>query len=281
MSKPVIYIILSTTILSLSKVLVKSLSEVPTSQLVFIRAIFIMLMTYPFLAYKKVSVFSPHWKTLLLRGFFGTCGMFLLFYLVQHTNLATSVSLFYLSPIFTVIIAQFLLGDKMPWQKWPWLALCFIGVALIKNFSLDLSSGEFIIAIGAAFFAALAYTMIRKLKGKVPPILIVFYLPLVSAPFISYWAYYEWICLDLGQWIKVILLCIAALSAQFLLTMAYQQTQAHKISHFNYLGLPLGVMWGFFIFEEIPNQMTFIGVLLIFLGLTMSQVIESRLKTKA
>ena len=260
--------------------LVKSLSHVPTSQLIFLRAIFIIAMTYPILRYKKISIASPHWKTLLLRGLFGTCGLFLLFYVVQHTNLATSVSLFYLSPIFTVIVAQILLGDKMPLGKWPWFILCFVGVALIKNFSLDLSSFEFVMAIGAAFFAALAYTMIRKLKGKTSPILIVFYLPLVSAPFISYWAFQEWIALSQWQWIKVFLLCSAALIAQFLLTLAYQQTEAHRISHFNYLGLPLGVFWGFAIFNEIPNAMTFIGVGLIFLGLTASQLVEYWSKAK-
>ena len=168
----------------------------------------------------------------------------------------------------------------MPMAKWPWFIVCFIGVGLIKNFSLDLSSWEFVLAIGAAFFAALAYTMIRKLKGKTPAILIVFYLPLVSAPFISYWAFDQWVELSLNQWLMVIFLCIAAMSAQFLLTMAYQETEAHKISHINYLGLPLGVLWGYLIFEETPNSMSLIGVALIFFGLIMSQLLEMRSKAK-
>lgn len=253
--------------LSANKVIIKFLHEVPTIQLIFLRALFILMVTYPILCRKKIQIFSPHWKILLLRGMFGTLGMILLFYVVQHTAMATSVSLFYLTPVFTVILARFIVHEKMPSKKWPWFILCLIGVAFVKNYSLDLSSWEFLLALGAALFAALAYNMIRLLKGKAPPLLVVFYLPLISIPVSIYPTFKNWVWLNTKQWILIFALCLLALAAQLTLTLAYQKTKAHYISHINYLGLPLGVLWGMVFFQEIPSYYAIMGVGFIFLGL--------------
>lgn len=270
--KSALLLVLATLLLSLTKILVKFLGDVPTSQIIFVRALFILAATYPILLKNKIKVINPHSKILILRGIFGTLGMFLLFYVVQTTHLATSVSLFYLTPILTVLIAHFLLGDKMPKMNWLYYGLCFLGIIFIKNFSFDLSATGFILSLLSAVFAALAYNMIRLLKGKVPTMLIVFYLPLITAPLVSYWAITQWQALSLHQWLLVSLLSFAAFFAQICLTFAYKNSEASKISHINYLGLPIGVISGMLFFDEIPHTYSLIGMSLVFLGLILSQI---------
>ena len=69
---------------------------------------------------------------------------------------------------------------------------------------------------------------------------------------------------------------LGALAAQVCLTLAYQNTEAHKISHLNYLGLPLGILWGILFFNEIPDTYALIGVVMIFTGLTLSQLLTKK-----
>lgn len=278
LSKSALLVIGATLILSLTKVLIKSLAVVPASQIAFLRAIFILAITYPVLRYKQIKIFNEHWKILVLRGVFGTTGMFLLFYLVQTTPLATSTSLFYLAPIFTSLIAFFLIKEKTPLSKWLCFCICFIGVLLVKSFSADLSATEFSIAVVAAISAAFAYNMIRLLKGKTHPLLIVFYLPLLTAPMIGYWAITNWVSMNSIQWLCILGICTGAYAMQILLTLAYQNTPAHQISHFSYLGIPLGVFWGLAIFDEVPESNVVFGILLILTGLLLSHFTQRKTK---
>lgn len=270
-SKPALYLFSSVLLLSFTKVLVKYLHRIPSFELLFFRSLFILICTYPILWRRKISLSSPHWKTLLLRGFSGTSGMLLLFYVVQKTALASSVSLFYTTPIFTVILAHFLLKEKMPKEKWFWFFLCFIGVFFIKSYSFDLPLKEFSLALLAALCASLAYNSIRMLKNKVPTLLIVFYLPLIGLPIFGALTWFHWVPPNFEESLLIFTICLTTLFTQILLTLAYQNAQAYKISHINYLGLPLGVLWGLFFFDEVPNIFTLIGVAFIFTGLVMSQ----------
>jgi drug/metabolite transporter (DMT)-like permease len=54
----------------------------------------------------------------------------------------------------------------------------------------------------------------------------------------------------------------------YFLSRAYSMTQASIIAPFEYLSLPINILWGFFIFQEIPTLMTVAGAFLtLFSGL--------------
>jgi S-adenosylmethionine uptake transporter len=42
----------------------------------------------------------------------------------------------------------------------------------------------------------------------------------------------------------------------------YSEAQASVIAPFEYLSLPINIMWGFVIWQEIPTLITFIGAFL-------------------
>ena len=111
---------------------VKQLSHIPFFELVFFRAFISIFLCIYDLNKNKVPYFGNNKKLLFLRGLFGTLALCLYFYLLQVIPLATSVSLQYLSPIFTVIIASFLLKEKLRLNQWFYFLIAFVGVLLIN-----------------------------------------------------------------------------------------------------------------------------------------------------
>jgi drug/metabolite transporter (DMT)-like permease len=50
------------------------------------------------------------------------------------------------------------------------------------------------------------------------------------------------------------------------MSRAYSEAEASVIAPFEYVSLPINIMWGFLIWQEIPTIMTMVGALLTLLS---------------
>jgi drug/metabolite transporter (DMT)-like permease len=49
----------------------------------------------------------------------------------------------------------------------------------------------------------------------------------------------------------------------YLISQAYRSAEAGFVAPFEYLAMPLSVLWGFLVFEELPSKLTWLGIGLI------------------
>ena len=156
---------------------IKYVGDIPAAEVVFFRSLVTLSMSWVIIKKRKLNPFGTHKKLLLLRGLFGFVGLTLYIYTVQRMSLASAVTIQYLSPVFTTIIAVFILKQKVKWLQWLFFAVAFGGVFLIKGFDPTVDVRLMLIGITGAIGAAMAYNVIGMLKGKEDPIVIVFYFP--------------------------------------------------------------------------------------------------------
>ena len=181
--------------------------------------------------------------------------------------LATAVTLLYLAPIFTIILAIFMTKEKPQLFQWPFIFIAFIGTVLMKNVDARVESIDFILGLVAALFAGLAYNYIRLLKDKVSTSVIIFYFPLVTLPIVSPYVFLHWVTPNFVEFFLLIAIGILTQLAQIFMTRAYTLEAASKISHFNYLTSFYAFLTGIIFFDEHLNFISITGLFLVFIGI--------------
>lgn len=268
-------IIIATLFFGVINALVKLYSHIPSIEIVFFRSITTLILSYIVIFKENIKIFNPHSKLLFARGLSGAIALCLYFYTIQKMPLATAVTILYLAPIFTVILAAIINNEPPNKKQWPFIIIGFLGALLMKNFDPRASIFHFFLGVSAAFFAGLAYNLIRKLKGKAHHQLIIFYFPLVTIPITLPFLVNEWVTPNFNELLGLIAIGVSTQIAQVFMTKAYLSEKAAKISHFNYLTCVYALLTGMIFFNEQLNWMSLTGMLFILISVTFSSKFSS------
>ncbi|RKX25494.1 MAG: EamA/RhaT family transporter [Candidatus Zixiibacteriota bacterium] len=262
--------LVATFFFALMNVGVKYLSHIPAYEVVFFRAFVSLVVCYLLVRREGLNPWGNNKPLLILRGLAGTAALTMYFYTLQHMPLASAATIQYLSPIFTIIIAGILLHESAKPIQWLFFLASFAGVLCIKGFDARVTPTELIIGVSAAICSALAYNFIRKLKGQDHPLVVVFYFPLVTVPIIGSYTLIHWVTPEPSDWIVLALIGLTTTVAQIYMTKAYQLERASNVSNYNYLGVVLALLIGFFAFGESIGFLGLGGIALITLSVFMS-----------
>lgn len=243
--------------------LVKFLDRIPTEEIVFFRSVITLLFTAAMVRYKRLPFFGNNHFWLLIRGIFGASALVLFFITLRHLPMATATTVQYLSPVFTVIIAIFLVGEKVQSVRWIFFALAFAGVLMMEGFQSSPNWNYLLLGILSAFLSGVAYNAIIKCKDTDHPFTIVMAFPLVATPITGIWSYYGWIQPQGMEWIWLLLIGLFTQLAQVFMTMALHAEKAAVITPFKYLGTVYALLIGFFMFGETFSLLSFVGMLLV------------------
>jgi len=171
--------------------LIKSASDaVPPGQAVFFRSLFAMPIIWLWLwqsghlhdGFKANNILGHVW-----RGLFGTTAMALTFAGLALLPLPEVTAIGYATPMFTVILAAVLLGEKVRLFRLSAVALGLIGVMIViaprlsvgQDYSSAATLGAFMV-LGAAILRALVQIHVRRLVQTDSTSAIVFYFSLTA-----------------------------------------------------------------------------------------------------
>lgn len=271
---------LSTLAFALANVFVKQVSHIPAMEVVFFRCSVATVFCIIGLHRAKADWRGSNKTLLFLRGAFGTTALFFFFVTLQNIPLASAMTIQYLSPIFTSIIAIFILKENVRALQWLFYATAFAGVLLIQRFDTRVSVGFLIIGIISAICSGVAYNLVRSLKGKEHPLTIVLHFQLfgVVAGFIS--LFFEWQMPNGWDWFYLFLIGVFSQLGQIFLTSALQKEAVAGVAIINYTGLVYALLIGSLVFHESQSAESFAGMLLVVLGVLASVVYTNRDRRK-
>jgi len=161
---------------------VKLVHQMPVGEVVFFRAVVQIILSIFILAKAKQNPLGKNPKMLLLRGLFGSLGLFCYFYTLQVMPLGNATVIHYLSPILTTLVAVALGDEKNHPMSYVFFAVCMLGVVIVNGLSTQITTEGVLAGIGGALFSAFAYNTIRRLKNIENPNVVVLYFPLVTLP---------------------------------------------------------------------------------------------------
>ncbi|MFY0598859.1 MAG: DMT family transporter [Cyclobacteriaceae bacterium] len=266
LSDGVRFMLIATFVFMLMKVCVKYIPDIPAIEIIFFRSIISLLISYFYLAKQKVSVWGNNKPVLLLRGATGAIALVTYFHLLQRIPLATAATLQYLAPIFTAILGIFLVKEKVKPIQWIFFLLSFVGVVVVQGFDSRISLIHLLMGIGASLFMGLAYNFVRMLKTSEHPLVIIFYFPLVMLPVSGIWSGFIWVWPEGWDWAILIAVGLCTQVAQYFMTKSYQVAELSKVSILNYVGIIYALGFGWVLFDETFNLMTYLGMGLVLAG---------------
>lgn len=260
---------------------IKYLNHIPAHQIVFVRSIITFFITLYFLRKQHISPWGNDRKWLLLRGLAGFAGLLCYIITVQKIPLASAVTIQYLSPVFTLIFAYFLLDDRLTTRNWLFTILSFTGVVLVKGFDPRISNELLLLGMFSALMSGLAYSCIRRVNQSDHALVIVFYFPLVTLPFVTPYTLTHWTTPTLTDWGLLIATGVFTQFGQYFMTKSYQLERVSDVSILTYLGTIYALATGYFLFNETFNHWSLIGMVLIIGGVVLNLFLSYTTKNKA
>ena len=276
LSKGVLYMMLATFIFAVMNVLVKFLPNIPAIEIILFRSIVSFFMSGVTLKMKGIPLLGKNKKILLIRGLAGALALMMFFTTLQEIPLASAVTLMFLGPIFTTLIGIWIVGEKVRPIQWLFFSMSFIGIVMIKGFDPRISPFMALLGVGAAFFSGVAYNMIRKLKTSEHPLVIIFYFPLVTLPIVGIYSALNWVQPEGIEWLILIGVGVLTQIAQYFMTIAYQSEELSKVSNINFIGILYALGFGFFLFDETFNVLTYLGMAAVMTGVVLNVIFKNK-----
>ena len=268
----------STFAFALANVFVKQVSHLPTMEIVFFRCAFGVFFCYIGLRKANADWRGSNRKLLALRGLFGTTALYFFFLTVQNIPLASAMTIQYLSPIFTTIIAIFLLKESVKTFQWFCYALAFVGVLFIEQFDARISLFFLIIGIVSAFCSGVAYNLVRTLREREHPLTVVFHFQFVGFVVGLLFTIFRWEMPRGWDWFYLFLIGVFSQVGQIFLTNALQKERAASVAIVNYTGLTYGLLIGWFVYGEAQTIASLTGMCLVVVGVVLSVIYSKRRK---
>ncbi|MEP1767382.1 MAG: DMT family transporter [Sulfitobacter sp.] len=266
--------------------LIKIVSEdLPTGQAVFFRSFFAMPPIVFWLwhqghlhdGFKANNILGHVW-----RGLIGTSAMIMTFGGLALLPLPEVTAIGYATPIFTVIFAALLLGERVRLFRFCAVALGLVGVLIVIAPRLSFDQGYSYMAtvgalmiLSASILRALVQIHLRRLVQTESTSAIVFYFSLTATTLSLMtlplgWVFptpvLAWVSPNLATFGLVIAAGTIAGFAQIMVTASYRFGSASMLAPFDYSSMIFATLIGWFIFDEIPTSAILIGATLVIIG---------------
>lgn len=184
-------------------------------------------------------------------------------------------------PLMITLFSLVILGEKVGPRRWLALIVGFIGVLLIvRPGSATFNLGSVFILISVLFYA-LTVILTRKLQTNDSSATMAYYsslvylvAALVLAPLPAMVGEmpdaHPSIAFLIRAWSMPTLIDLVIMAGlglvwagwMYFMSRAYSVAQASVIAPFEYVSLPINILWGFLIWQEVPTVMTLAGAFL-------------------
>ena len=277
------YFLISVIFFSVMEILVKFLSSsYPIGELVFFRGFFGLLPIIFVIPKKK---FFQNFKTKkiklhIFRTITGCFALISIFFGLKYLPLADAISITFAAPIFATIFSIFFLKEIVGKKRWFAVLIGFLGILIILKPGTSLFSIYSIFPILFCVGFAASASLIRILSKTDKNYLISFYytagLTLVS------------LFLDPLSWkIPLFKDCLLLISigiigslGNIIITEAYRKSEISLITPIKYLNLIFAIVFGYFLFNEVPEYSTLIGSVFIIVSTVIIFIRERKLNKK-
>ena len=275
-NKGIVYILISVATFAVINVMVKSLTAIPPHELIFFRSVISLVFSLVHIRILGLSPLGNNRKWLVIRGLAGITALTMFFYTLKNMPLASAVTIQYLSPVFTVILAVFLNRQTVKPVQWIFLGMAFVGAVLIKGWDDRVSFNMLLIGMLSALFAGLAYNAVIRCRKSDHPIVVVMYFPLIATPIMGVWTYFDGVMPVGKEWWLLFAIGTLTQIAQVYMTKALHADHASRITPFKYVGSLFALILGYTIFDERLQWFSLLGMGLVVLGV----ILNTRVKLK-
>lgn len=235
-------------------------------QVSFGRFLFAWLLISALVALLRPALTRPALRTHVARTLCGWSGVTLMFAAAAAIPLSDATAISFLNPIFGMILAIPLLGERV--GRWRWLAaaIAFCGaLILIRPGSGSIEAGA-LLALGAAMALGLELIFIKRLSGREGPLQILLVSNSIGLLIATAAVVWVWQPPTPAQWAGLAALGMLMACAQFCFVNAMARADASFVTPFSYLTLVFAALYDLAVFGVVPGWVNILGAVTIIAG---------------
>ena len=273
--KAIIFSLLGWMFLPVMDGLAKYLSaDLPILQITWARYFFTVAFTLPimFFFFNKQLVWTDKPKLQILRGLILLSANICFFYAISVISLAKALTLAFIAPLIVTAFSPLLLGEKVGLKRWTAVIIGFTGSLIVIRpgfVEINLAS---LSALGTGFLYGFYLIITRKLSTSDNPLLTLLITGAVGAILVSLVIPFYWVKPTFNQWSLMAGIGIFACIGHIFLILSLKYADASKLAPLGYTEIIPNVTIGYYFFNELPDNWTYLGLFIIILsGLYISR----------
>lgn len=212
---------------------------------------------------------TPRFPSHARRAVLGLLGMFLNLGAARLLPLTEATVLGFTAPVFAVMLAAVMLGEKVGPFRWLAVGLGLSGIAIIAGPDTNaMSASGLFVGVGAAFMVALISILVRDLARTEDSISIVFWFSVINVPMLAIPMIWLAEPHDLVTWALLAGIGVVGGLGQVLLTHALRLGSVSSVIVMDYSAFGWAMVWGWLFFGHLPPTATWVGApVIVFAGL--------------
>jgi drug/metabolite transporter (DMT)-like permease len=219
------------------------------------------------------------------RGMCLVLAMVLFFVALGSLPLASVIAIFFVSPLIITVLSVPFLGEKIGLHRLTAVTSGMLGVLfIIQPGGLEFQI-EALFVVGAAFSYAVFQIWTRRLRtvGNLTGMVAVQHVCYLAVGLMLTAVNFIWpidysgnsavdfllrspTLMSYTHIFYVVICSFSVLLLSFASSNAYRSVEASLIAPFEYVAIPLGVVWGILIWNDWPDKMALVGIMLILAG---------------
>ena len=220
----------------------------------------------------------PHWALHFGRTLFGWLGVTLMFASVAYIPLADATAITFLNPVFAMMLAIPLLGERVGRIRWSAAAIALAGAMILLRPTPDSFQPAALLALSAAMIMGLELIFIKKLTRREGPFQILLINNMLGVGISTLAVLTVWQMPSPAQWAALAMLGTLMAVAQALFVNAMARADASFVAPFSYGTLVFATVFDFAVFDVVPDWISATGAGIILAGALLLALREGRIR---
>ena len=241
-------------------------NDLSAGQLILIRGLFAILLI---MGVAVVTGHLRHWRQMLhkavvMRALLETAGVTFFILALLHLPLANITAIMLAVPMATTAGAALVLGDQVGWRRWIAIFIGFAGVVLIVRPGMEGFNAFALFGLGAVIVAAMRDIITRRIPSD-------FSLWMISLATMIASAAAGFVLILFSSWQPVAGMHLAYLGGSalfftmghYFLVIGMNHGEISVVSALRYSTILFALIYGYLLWADVPDLLTWIGILLI------------------
>lgn len=247
---------------TLAKFLTSSFHPV---QIIWFRQLGLLVGVLVLLSFRGLSILQTNQPGLqVTRGVLAVGSSILFVFAVRYVPLVDAVAASFVAPFFLTIAGAVVLKEKVGIRRWSAVVIGFLGALIVIRPGMGvIHPAAMLVVIAAALYSS-RQVIGRLLADTDKTVTTIAYTAItasiiISVPLAFYWTWPE----SSIQWLLLFAMAIVASLGEVLIIKALEVAEATAVAPIHYTLIVWGTLYGYLVFNDLPDYWTVIGALVI------------------
>jgi drug/metabolite transporter (DMT)-like permease len=196
--------------------------------------------------------------------------------------LADAVATAFVAPMLVTLMSALILGEHVGPRRWAAVAVGMLGVVVMTRPGAGVIQPAAILVLISAFCYASSHMMTRRMRDTESAMTLNFFVQVgfivvslgfgliagdgrFAQPQGSTWEFLfrPWHVPPVADWWAFVATGVAVGVGGLMMSQAYRTSEAALVAPFEYIGMPMAILWGVLVFGTWPDATAWVGIALI------------------